>query len=212
MVSTSNFFAMRKAVAHLKKSDPVMARIIAAVGPCRFAVRGEGTHYHALFRAIQYQQLAGPAALAIHRRVQALYGGRDPTPDELLGTTDEALRAAGLSRQKLAYLRDLSARVASGEVEMQGIEDLPNDQILASLTRVKGIGRWTAEMFLIFRLGRPDILPDLDLGVRNAIKRAYRLRKPPSSERVHQIGAKWAPYRSIATWYLWRSVDGDAEI
>jgi len=202
----------RKAVTHLKKSDTVMARIIAAVGPCRFAVRSEGTHYHALFRAIQYQQLAGAAALAIHRRVQALYGGRDPTPDELLGTTDDALRGAGLSRQKLAYLRDLSARVASGDVDMQGIEEMPDADIVTRLTRVKGIGRWTAEMFLIFRLGRPDILPDLDLGVRNAIKRAYRLRKLPSSDRVHKIGANWAPYRSIATWYLWRSVDGDAEI
>jgi DNA-3-methyladenine glycosylase II len=203
---------LRRAVTHLKKSDPVMARIVAAVGPCRFKVRSEGTHYEAVFRSILYQQLAGPAALAIHRRVQALFGGRDPTPEELLLATDDALRGAGLSRQKLAYLRDLSARTASGEVEIHTVHSLPDADIIASLTRVKGVGRWTAEMFLIFRLGRLDILPDLDLGVRNAIKRAYRLRKLPSSERVHQIGAKWAPYRSVATWYLWRSVDGSAEI
>ena len=203
---------LRRAVTHLKKSDPVMARIIAAVGPCRFKVRGEGTHYEAVFRSIQYQQLAGPAALAIHRRVQALYGGRDPTPEEFMTTPDGELRKAGLSRQKLAYLRDLSARVASRDVVMDGIHELPDADVITSLTRVKGVGRWTAEMFLIFRLGRPDILPDLDLGVRNAIKRAYRLRKLPNAERVHKIGAKWAPYRSIATWYLWRSVDGDAEI
>jgi DNA-3-methyladenine glycosylase II len=201
-----------RAVTHLKKSDPVMARIIAAVGPCRFRVRDEGTHYEAIFRSILYQQLAGPAALAIHRRVQALYGGRDPAPHELLDTPDETLRGAGLSRQKLAYLRDLSARTASGEIEMAGIHDLSDADVVASLTRVKGVGRWTAEMFLIFRLGRPDILPDLDLGVRNAIKRAYRLRQVPDSKRVHKIGAKWAPYRSVATWYLWRSVDGAAAI
>jgi len=203
---------LRKAVTHLKKSDPVMARIIDAVGPCRFQVRSEGTHYEAVFRSILYQQLAGPAALAIHRRVQALYGGRDPAPEELLQTPDEALRGAGLSRQKLAYLRDLSARTATGEVEMHGIDQLSDADIISSLTRVKGVGRWTAEMFLIFRLGRPDILPDLDLGVRNAIKRAYRLRKVPDSKRVHKIGAPWAPYRSVATWYLWRSVDGAAAI
>jgi DNA-3-methyladenine glycosylase II len=189
-----------------------MARIIAAVGPCRFAVRSEGTHYQAVFRSILYQQLAGAAALAIHKRVQALYGGRDPAPEELLGTPDEMLRGAGLSRQKLSYLRDLSARIASGEVGMNAIEVLSDSEIVSSLTRVKGVGRWTAEMFLIFRLGRPDVLPDLDLGIRNAIKRAYRLRKLPDSKRVHAIGSKWSPYRSVATWYLWRSVDGDAEI
>ncbi|MEW5915357.1 MAG: DNA-3-methyladenine glycosylase 2 family protein [Gemmatimonadota bacterium] len=203
---------LRRAVTHLKQSDPVMARIIAAVGPCRFATRSDGSHYQAVFRSILYQQLAGAAALAIHRRVQALYGGRDPAPEELLGTPDETLRAAGLSRQKLAYLRDLSARIVSGEVVMDAIEDLPDSDVISTLTRVKGVGRWTAEMFLIFRLGRPDILPDLDLGIRNAIKRAYRLRKLPDSKRVHAIGSKWAPYRSIATWYLWRSIDGDAVI
>jgi DNA-3-methyladenine glycosylase II len=202
----------KQAVTHLKKSDPVMAQIIAAVGPCRFKLRSEGTHYEAVFRSIMYQQLAGAAALAIHRRVQALYGGRDPTPEELLATPDEALRTAGLSRQKLAYLRDLSARTASGELQMQGIDLLSDVDVITSLTTVKGVGRWTAEMFLIFRLGRPDILPDLDLGVRNAIKRAYRLRKVPDSKRVHKIGARWAPYRSVATWYLWRSVAGDAAI
>ncbi len=202
----------RRAVTHLRKADPVMGGIITAVGPCRFRTRSEGTHYQAVFRSIMYQQLAGPAALAIHRRVQALFGGRDPTPEELLGTSDEMLRGAGLSRQKLAYLRDLSSRVVEGDVQMHGIESMPDEQIIATLTRVKGVGRWTAEMFLIFRLGRPDILPDLDLGVRNAIKRAYRLRKIPTSERVHKIGSKWAPYRTVATWYLWRSVDGDAAI
>jgi DNA-3-methyladenine glycosylase II len=203
---------VRRAVAHLKSADPVMARIIETVGPCRFKPRSEGTHYEALFRSILYQQLAGAAALAIHRRVQAVFGGRDPAPEELLGTPDEVLRAAGLSRQKLAYLRDLSTRMLSGDVDLSDVTTMPNDAIVASLTRVKGIGRWTAEMFLMFRLGRPDILPDLDLGVRNAIKRAYRLRKLPTAERVHRIGAPWAPYRTVATWYLWRSVDGEAAI
>ncbi|MGQ0538610.1 MAG: DNA-3-methyladenine glycosylase family protein [Gemmatimonadaceae bacterium] len=203
---------LRYAVAHLKRSDPVMARIIAAVGPCRFGPRNEGTHFDAVLRAIMYQQLAGPAALAIHRRVQALFGGRDPTADELLGMSDEQLRGAGLSRQKLAYLRDLAGRTSSGELAIHSLHECSDTDVVTHLTTVKGVGRWTAEMFLIFRLGRPDILPDLDLGVRNAIKRAYRLRSLPNAQRVHKIGAKWAPYRSIATWYLWRSLDGAAKI
>jgi DNA-3-methyladenine glycosylase II len=136
-----------------------------------------------------------------------LYGGRPPLPSELATTPDEQLRAVGLSRQKSAYLKDLGSRVASGELPIETLHELTDDEIVAALTQVKGIGRWTAQMFLMFRLGRPDVLPDLDLGIQKGIQRAYRLRKLPTPERVKKIGAKWAPYRTVASWYLWRYLD-----
>ena len=158
-------------------------------------------------RAIVYQQLSGKAAGTIHGRFHALYGGRAPEPAELLATGDDALRAAGLSRQKVGYLRDLAARVAAGEVPLDRVERLGDDEIVAALTRVKGVGRWTAQMFLMFRLGRPDVLPDLDLGVQKAIQRAYGLAAAPTPADVLRIGAPWAPHRTVASWYLWRLLD-----
>lgn len=136
-----------------------------------------------------------------------LFGGRAPTPSELAAVNDESLRGVGLSRQKLAYLKDLAVRVASGDVPIETLHELPDDGVIDALIRVKGVGRWTAQMFLMFRLGRPDVLPELDLGIQNAIKRAYRLRKRPTPDRVAKIGAPWAPYRTVASWYLWRSLD-----
>ena len=200
----------RKALNHLRRADPTLARIIESVGPCRWVARADGTHFDALLRAIVYQQLSGKAAATILRRVLDLYGGRSPTPEELLATPDEPLRAAGLSRQKLSYLRDLAARVGAGEVPLDRIHELPDDEIIAALVRVKGIGRWSAQMFLMFRLGRPDVLPELDLGIQNAIRRAYRKRKRPTPKDVVRIGAKWRPYASVAAWYLWRSLEGPA--
>ncbi len=197
----------RYAVRHLKQADPVFARIIESVGPCRFQPRAEGTHFDAVGRAIVYQQLSGSAASTIYGRFTAIYDGRPPTPAELVATSDERLRAAGLSRQKIGYLRDLAARAHGGEIAFDALHELPDESIIEALTSVKGVGVWTAQMFLMFRLGRPDILPDLDLGIRKAIRRAYRLRKDPSARRVHEIGRKWAPYRTIASWYLWRSLD-----
>ena len=120
---------------------------------------------------------------------------------------DELLRGVGLSRQKVSYLRDLAARVEAGDVPLSSIQELDDDAVIEALTRVKGVGRWTAQMFLMFRLGRPDVLPELDLGVRKAIQLAYRTRALPSTERVHKIGKRWAPYRTTASWYLWRAVD-----
>lgn len=199
----------RRALAHLRRADPVLARIIQAVGPCRFTIRDAGSHFDYVLRAIVYQQLSGSAAATIHGRVVGLFDPRQPIPAQLLAMPDERLRAAGLSRQKIGYMRDLARRVQAGELPIAGLHELDDEAVIEALTQVKGIGRWTAEMFLMFRLGRPDVLPDLDLGVRKAIQRAYRLRRMPNGERVQQIGAAWAPYRTIASWYLWRSLEVD---
>jgi len=193
------------ALTHLRR-DPVLARVIADVGPCRFAARSEGSHFDHIVRAIVYQQLSGRAAATIHGRVVALFDGQ-PSALGLLTATDDQLRSAGLSRQKIGYLRDLAQRVHAGDLPVDRLHDLADEEAIAALTRVKGIGRWTAHMFLMFRLGRPDVLPDLDLGIRKAIQLAYRLRRMPNSERVLAIGAPWAPHRTIASWYLWRSLE-----
>jgi DNA-3-methyladenine glycosylase II len=179
------------------------------VGRCRFEPRAKGTHFDALLRSIVYQQLSGKAAGTILDRVLALYGGRYPRPTQLLETSDEALRQAGLSRQKLAYLRDLAAKVDSGEVPLARVRRLSDDEIITHLTHVKGIGRWTAQMFLMFRLGRPDVLPELDLGIQTAIHRAYDLAERPRPADVLRIGATWRPHATIASWYLWRSLESD---
>lgn len=202
----------RKAINHLKKVDPVMAEVIAAVGKCDLVPRADGTHFDAVMRAIIFQQLSGHAAGTIHRRFKDLFGGKDPTPKELLRTSDEKLRGVGLSGQKTRYLKDLATRVASGEFPIDTLDALPDDGIIEALTAVKGVGRWTAQMFLMFRLGRPDVLPDLDLGIQKGVKRAYGLRKHPAPKRVAKIGAKWAPYRTIASWYLWRLLDTDKTV
>jgi 3-methyladenine DNA glycosylase/8-oxoguanine DNA glycosylase len=197
----------RKAVSHLRRVDPVLAEVIDRVGPCRYRVNGGGSHFDAITRAIVYQQLSGSAAATIHSRLIALYGGATPEPALLLAMPDELLRGAGLSRQKISYLRDLAVRVESGDVPLDSIHQMDDDAVIEALTRIKGVGRWTAQMFLMFRLGRPDILPELDLGVRKAIQLAYRTRGLPTTERVQKIGKRWAPYRTIASWYLWASID-----
>ncbi len=202
----------RRAVTHLKRYDPVMAGIVERVGPCRFAVREGGSPYAVLTSAIIYQQVSGAAASSIQRKVHALFGERPPEPAEFLATADHALQSAGLSRQKVAYLRDLSTHAVKGALPFDTLAEMSDDEIIAALTQVKGIGRWTAQMFLMFRLGRMDVLPELDLGIRMAVKRAYRMRKPPDARRLHKVGAAWAPYRTIASWYLWRSLDGEAAI
>jgi len=203
----------RPSVKHLKTVDPVLARVIESVGPCKIQLRTEGTHFHALMRAVVFQQLSGKAASTILSRVQALYPDNTPTPEKILASPDEQLRAAGLSRQKIGYLRDLSTKVVSGELPLDEVEGMSDDDLIAHLVQVKGIGRWTAQMFLMFRLGRPDVLPELDLGIQNAIKRAYRKRKRPTPQQVKRIGAKWSPHSSVAAWYLWRSLEnGDGQL
>jgi DNA-3-methyladenine glycosylase II len=199
----------RKAVAHLTSVDPRLAEVIARVGACRFRPLAEGTHFDAVVRSIVYQQLSGRAAATIHGRVRALYGDRDPTPSELAATPDERLRAVGLSRQKLGYLKDLAFHVVDGSLPIDALHELDDDAVIDALVQVKGVGRWTAQMFLMFRLGRPDVLPELDLGIQKGLQRAYRMRRLPPPKRVLQVGAKWAPYRTIASWYLWRLLDGE---
>jgi len=197
----------RPAVAHLRKADPILARVIDEVGPCRLELRTEGTHFHALLRSVLWQQLSGKAAQTIHDRLRAIYGGRDPEPAELLATSEEALRAAGVSRQKQGYLRDLAARVHANEVPLHALEALPDEAIIESLSLVKGVGTWTVQMFLLFRLGRPDVLPCADLGIQKAIQRAFDLPALPKPAEVAARGAPWRPYASVASWYLWRSLD-----
>ena len=183
------------------------------MGACRIQVSAEGTHFQALVRSIIYQQLSGKAAGTIHSRFNALYPNNRPTPEAVLATSDDTLRGAGLSRQKIAYLRDLSSKVINGELPLDEVDQMSDDDLIAHLVQVKGIGRWTAQMFLMFRLGRPNVLPELDLGIQNAIKRAYRKRKRPTPKDVKKIGAKWSPHSTVASWYLWRSLEnGDGQL
>lgn len=203
----------RTAVKHLKGVDRVLAQVIERVGPCRMEQRRTGTHYDALVRSIVYQQLSGKAAGTILRRFCEIYPANRPRAELVLATADETLRAAGLSRQKMGYLRDLSERVASRSLPLAHLGRLSDDAIIEHLIQVKGIGRWTVQMFLMFRLGRPDVLPELDLGVQNAIQRAYGLKKRPTPNDVVSIGEKWRPYASVASWYLWRSLEnGDGQL
>jgi DNA-3-methyladenine glycosylase II len=194
----------RKAVNHLKKSDPTMRGIIELVGPCRLEF--EAPTFHRLAESILYQQLNGKAAATIFDRFTALAG--DPlTPDGILKLSDAQMRGVGLSRQKTSYLRDLSTKTKAGLLEFERMIDLSEEEVIAHLTQVKGIGVWTAHMFLMFMLGRPDILPVGDYGVQTAMKKHYKKRKWPKVAVMEKIAKPWAPYRSVACWYLWRSLD-----
>lgn len=196
----------RDAVTHLKRVDPRVARIIDEVGPFRLTHRSDG--FQALARAIIFQQLAGHAAHAIYERFVGLFAGsRFPTPEQVLALSESELRSAGLSRGKSIYIKDLAARVADGSIDFRHLPRMDDEAIIAELTRVKGIGRWTAEMFLMFNLRRPDVLPVDDLGFRNAVWKVYGMRKPPTAKRLRQLAERWRPYRTVAVWYLWRSAD-----
>jgi 3-methyladenine DNA glycosylase/8-oxoguanine DNA glycosylase len=202
----------RAAITYLERVDPILGGVIEQVGPYKLKLRDEGTHFAFVARAIIYQQLSGKAAATIHGRFQSLFASGHPEPATLRDASDDALRTAGLSRQKIGYLRDLADRCARGEIAIESVHTLSDDEVIAALTSVKGVGKWTAQMFLMFRLGRLDVLPDGDLGIQKAIKLAYRMRAMPSPERVRRVGARWAPYRSVASWYLWRSLDTEAAI
>jgi len=200
------------AIRHLKRADPVMRRIIEHVGPCKMNERLQPNRFRALVEAIIYQQIAWQAALTIAGRFCALYGadgskprGKFPRPEQILATPKRRLRAVGLSRQKIAYIRDIAKRTASGALPLARLGKMNDETIMECLTAVKGIGRWTAEMFLIFSLAHPDVLPVDDLGIQHAMRAAYKLRRLPNEKKMLQIGERWRPYRSIATWYLWRS-------
>ena len=196
----------RRALAHLKR-DPALARVIRAVGPCRFGARAEGTHFHHLVRAIVYQQLSGKAAATIHRRFLELMGSDVPDPVTVMRTDVRKLRRVGLSKQKASYIRDLAGHVADGRLPLTTIHLMSDAQVIEALTAVKGIGVWSAQMFLMFRLGRTDVLPALDLGVRKGVQHTYRLRALPTPKQVLEIGAGWSPWSSIASWYMWRCLE-----
>lgn len=195
---------MRKAIQHLKMSDPVLAAIIDRVGPCRVAYTDPV--FGSLVRSIVYQQLSGKAAGTIFRRLLEATG--DPvTPEAILRLSFDEMRAIGLSRQKASYISDLAEKTAAEEVIFAKFPRMTNDQIIERLTSVKGIGVWTAQMFLMFSLRRPDVLPCGDLGIRNAVQKAYKLKGPATPAKIEEIGTPWRPYCSIASWYLWRSLE-----
>jgi DNA-3-methyladenine glycosylase II len=196
---------LRRATAHLRRADPVLAEIVERVGPCTLELHRGGDAYWYLARAILRQQISGHAAAAIERRIRGRFKGT-LKPDHVLGASDVELRALGLSRQKAGYLRDLSARAKDG-LRLQRLGRMRDERLVETLTVVRGIGRWTVEMLMIFRFGRPDVLPVADYGVQKAMQRAYRMRKLPKPDRMRRIAEAWRPYRSIACWYLWRSLD-----
>jgi 3-methyladenine DNA glycosylase/8-oxoguanine DNA glycosylase len=187
-----------EAVEHLRRADPVLAPIIEKIGWPKIPYRTR--RFHALAEAIIYQQVTGAAAASIYRRLCSLYPGkRFPRPKELARTHPMRLRAAGLSRQKRRYLLDLARRVSSGALNLKIISRLPDEEVIKELTQVKGIGRWTAEMFLIFCLKRPDVLPVDDLGLQKGVQKAYGSRSLPAAKTIQRIAEVWRPYRSIAT-------------
>jgi DNA-3-methyladenine glycosylase II len=193
-----------EATEFLRGSDPVLARIIAQVGSLKIAHRRE--RFQALVRAIIFQQLAGRAALAIYERfVKVIGSGRFPTPAQVIAASDEDLRSAGLSRGKMAYIRDLARHVLDGSLNFRRFTRIDDEEIIADLVRVRGIGRWTAEMFLMFNLRRPDVLPVDDLGFRSAVAKAYGLTRLPAAKELKLMAERWRPYRSAAVWYFWQS-------
>ncbi|PYX48824.1 MAG: DNA-3-methyladenine glycosylase 2 family protein [Acidobacteria bacterium] len=195
---------MRKAINHLKKSDPVLRAIIERVGPCRIEF-GE-PEFCSLAESIVYQQLNGRAAATIFSRFAALAG--DPvTPEGILKLSDEQLRGVGLSKQKSSYLKDLAAKTSAGLLNFSRLHELSDEEVVDHLTQVKGVGVWTAHMFLIFSLRRADVLPTGDYGVQTAMRKLYKKRKMPKPDVMEKIARAWVPYRSIACWYLWRSLD-----
>ncbi len=197
----------------LAAADPVLADLIERLGeidlPTRLARRREerpADAYGALLRTIVGQQLSTKAARTIYGRVLDLFGGSTPAPEELLELEEEALRGAGLSGRKVEYLRDLAAHVVSGELELERLDELEDERVVEEIVAVRGLGRWSAEMFLLFHLERPDVLSGGDLGIRRAVQVEYGLEAMPTPERVLEIGEPWRPHRSLASLYLWESL------
>lgn len=198
-------------VKALRKADPVLRELIDSIGPDGLGDPRAGRphdHYGALVRSIVGQQLSTKAARAIYGRLTDRYGGRTPTPAEVLADDPDELRtAAGLSRAKVAYLRSLAEHVQDGSLELERLDELPDEDVIAELVAVKGLGVWSAHMFLMFHLQRPDVLPVGDLGIRNAVKRLYALDELPAPAELLEIAEPWRPHRTLACRYLWRSLD-----
>ncbi len=200
----------KKAVRHLARRDDVLKDLIKRVGPCTLEINPDG--FSVLARSIISQQISTKAAQAIQGRLIAALGGSALRPRAILQTSLETLREVGLSANKAQALQDLSEKCVSGAVPLKKLPTMPDEEVIETLLPVRGIGRWTAEMFLMFRLHRPDVLPVGDLGIVTAVQKAYGLRKRPTPERLRKLGDAWKPYRSIACWYLWRSLDnGDGQ-
>jgi len=202
--------ATPKVVAALRAGDDVMARLIEEHGAIvRKDLKNDrpGDAYGALLRSIVGQQLSTKAASTIYGRMLELFDGHAPSPKQLLGVDPDKIRSAGLSRPKISYLRDLAEHVEKGELELDHLDELPDEEVIEQLTAVKGIGEWSAHMFLMFHLGRPDVLPVGDQGIRRAVQVQYRLRKLPDPKRLEKIAKRWRPYRTLACLYLWSSLD-----
>jgi len=200
------------AARELARADPTLGRLIEKVGPCRLNLDGIQSPFAALAEAIVYQQLTGRAAATIHGRFLALFRPRRvPSPDQVLALSHDALRAAGLSRAKVAALKDLAAKTKDGTVPpLRVLRLMGEEEIIERLTRVRGVGRWTVEMLLIFRLGRPDVLPAGDYGIRKGFARVFRTRALPTPRQVLRRGERWRPHRTTASWYLWRALEPGA--
>lgn len=203
---------MATPLEELRASDATLAELIDAAGPLDLEARRRGRpsdSYGALVRTIVGQQLSVKAARSIYERLSALFGGRTPTPEEMIAADPEDVRAAGLSRPKVAYLRDLAERVADGDLDLDGLAEMGDEEVARQLIAVKGLGQWTVDMFLMFHLGRPDVLPVGDLGVRRAVERAYGLEALPDALTLEALAERWRPHRTLACLYLWRSLDNE---
>lgn len=193
------------AIAHLRGADPVLAGLIAEVGPLEMVARP--AHFQALVRSIIFQQLAGAAAQAIYQRFVDLFPNtRFPTPAQVMKLTPARMRRAGLSRQKSLYLKDLARHFAIGEIDFRSLARMRDEEVVRELTRIKGVGRWTAEIFLMFSLRRPDVFPIDDLGLRNALRKFYGISDDAKPKDLLELAERWRPYRTVAAWYLWRSL------
>jgi 3-methyladenine DNA glycosylase/8-oxoguanine DNA glycosylase len=197
--------AIAAALDHLRAADPILSRVIDAVGP--FALQPDPNSFYALLSSIVSQQISVRAAATIMGRIEALFPADEGvTPEGVLALGPEPLRTAGLSGMKTRYVLDLAGRIVAGELDLERLAELDDEAVISHLVQVKGIGRWTAQMHLIFRLCRLDVLPVDDLGFRAAVRRHYDLPDLPTRDESHALGAPWAPYRTVATWYLWRSL------
>ncbi len=203
-------FDIKEADRAIADADEHMARIIAIHGPCKMTVSPVESPFEALFKSIIYQQLSTRSATAIYNRVLDLFEGNMPAPRATLALPDEAMRGAGMSKQKVAYTKDLALKSVEGTVpDIQELKGLSDEEIVTRLTEVRGIGKWTVEMLLMFSMGRPDILPSTDLAIRKGFQQVYGHETLPKPTEIDRFGERWRPYRTIASWYLWRVVDGD---
>ncbi|TAK93262.1 MAG: DNA-3-methyladenine glycosylase 2 family protein [Verrucomicrobia bacterium] len=198
-----------EAIEHLRRSDKIMARLIRRVGPCELAPNTRRTPFQALVRSVTFQQLNGTAAETIFGRMIALFPGKQfPAPGDVLATSDERLRSAGLSRAKTAAIKDIAAKAVAGVVPTRrAAARLSDAELVERLTEIRGVGPWTVEMFLIFTLGRPDVWPVADFGVRKGYALTYGLKEMPSPKELLPLGERWRPHRSTAAWYMWRAAD-----